>query len=322
MVAHRLDTEHEPVRNLLIAAVLREQAQPRVRVLIANGLYSLVPASSSVPLTLLGDTMYVVLVICTMICIIYVKRSPAHWFLILWPVYGTMMAAASLGHPRLRIPFEVSLLVLGSYPLAHPRQTFGRIRRGSIRRDLLMGGAISTFLLLISSSVYIPFFRSQAHLAAASIWQATHNPQRSMTATEAAVKAHRGTALPLLALAERQFVMGDPQSLATWQQLVKLDPAILEAQALLLREALRNEDAAEIAVRLEAIHTIRRDDDRLYGWLWDQNVRRPQPDLDIGSSADLGLIHGVSQAHTKNGTSFRWMEGQAQIRMPPGPAMW
>lgn len=292
--------------------------QPRIRTLISNGLYTLVPAQLSAPLTLLGDLQYVALALTTIASLAFVRRPQPHWFLILWPLYGSALSAVSLGHPRLRIPFEVSLIVLGAYPLAHPRRVWRAATRSPRRWQIGAITAMLGFGLLIYSSVYLGFLRSQTQLLAASVWSARGDRQNAIRATEAAVQAQPGSALPLMALAERQLAAGDPAGITTWEQVREIDDQIVSAHAALLREALRREDQNAILANVEAIRTIRREDNRLFAWLWEQNVREPRSNLAIDGVSDLGLIQGVDAPQTVDGTTFRWTHEKSDLRLPAG----
>lgn len=293
--------------------------QLRVRSLIANTVRSLSPTTTSVSVTMIGDLLYVVAALGSLISLVYVRPSKAHLFLLLWPVYGTLLATFSMGHPRLRIPLEITLLILSAYPLAHPRCMWQTIRRRGARRCLALGGAVAGLALLIFSSVYPAFVRSQGHLGVAWFWWAVGNRSRSLAETRAAVAAEPGTAIPLLVLAQRQQQMGHPERIATWQQVLQIDKSIVPAQAELLREAIQNEDAAAIQEQLAAIRAICYDDNRLYRWLWAQNVGHARTSLQIGAIEDLGLIDGVSSPQEEDGVSFRWTQAEARLRMAAGP---
>ncbi len=292
----------------------------RVRLLIANGLQSLLPATNSVPLTLIADAMYLLIAASTILYLAFMPQPDPHWMLILWPFYGSALSAVSLGHPRLRIALEVSLFILGAYPLAHPRQVCERIREACTARRLVSGGALLLFALLIYSSAYPAFVRSQIHLAAASVADWSGNRQRALAETEAAVRAEPETAIPLLALAQQQASADETSSIATLERVVWLDSNVLPAHAVLLELALRDDNHAAIAQRLEGIRAIRRDDNRLYSWLWAQNARQPRDDLEIGSNADLGLVEGVGEPVAEAGMHFRWTQAHTRIRMQGGAA--
>jgi len=294
--------------------------QPRVRALIANSLYGLVPAANSVAYTLAGDALFVAVVLGALLSVCAIRQADPNWVLLGWPIYGTAIAAASLGHPRLRIPFEVALVALAAYTLAHPRLAWQQLRARSRLVQGAFAGAVLGFGLLIGSASYVPFVRSQAQLLLAELRWRWGDRDGSLRASEAAVEAAPGSALPLLALAERQDALGIDERIRSWQRVVALDERVLPAQAALLREALQEENAAAIAAQLAAIRAIRFDDNRLYEWLWRQNVRLPRARLDVGTDADYGLVRGVDEARMQDGIAYRWTHGRAEVRMPGGPA--
>ena len=294
--------------------------QPRVRALIANSLYGLVPASNSVAVTLAGDGLYVAVVLGALLSVLAVRQPDPNWALIGWPIYGTALAAASLGHPRLRIPFEVALIVLAAYALAHPRLAWQRLRARSRAVQWAFGGAVLAFGLLTLSSSYVPFARSQARLLLADLRWRLGDQAGSLRATEAAVEAAPGSALPLLALGERQRALDIGERTLSWKRVVDLDQRILPAHAALLREALQDEDNAAIGELLRGIRAIRFDDNRLYEWLWRQNARQPRQRLVVGTDADYGLLRGVDEPRMDGGVPYRWTHGRAELRLPGGPA--
>lgn len=294
--------------------------QLRVRVLIANGLYSLVPALNSVPLALAGDALYLIVLLSTLAGLFFVQVRPPHWFLLGWPLYGSAMTMVSLGHPRLRIPLEVSLLVLGAFGLAHPRRLARAIWNGARWRQAGALGALVLLTLLLYSSVYPRFAISQTYLALARLAEMRGNPSAARTAAEAAVRAQPQSAAALLERARLQHAADDPEAQATLEQVLALDGTVIQAHALLLDDALHREDAPAISQRMAAIAALRYDDNRLYDWLWQRAARRPRPALDIGGSDDLGLIRGFSEPQHQAGTAFRWTITDAAIRLPGGPA--
>lgn len=281
--------------------------QLRSRALIANSLPTLAPVDRSAPLTLLGDLQYLIILLAAIAAVVLATHWPAHWFLLLWPIYGSAMSAVSLGHPRLRIALEVPLLVLAAYPLAHPRRIWREFRTTHRWKSVVTPIALVAALLLTFSTTYVHFIASQIQLALG-------DPQ-------AAIAAQPGTALPLLALAEQQLEAGDTEAArTTLGQAVALDEHILIAHALLLEQDLRTANIDRAEPRLAAIQGIGRDNNELYSWLWERRPAAPRPDLDIGTAPlDLGLLHGFGQAFEEDGRTFRWTQGRAEILLPEGP---
>jgi 4-amino-4-deoxy-L-arabinose transferase-like glycosyltransferase len=295
--------------------------QPRLRLLIANGLYTLVPAAFSVPLTLLGDVLFVGVVLAALLGLWFAPPRDRNWLLVAWPIYGTALSAVSLGHPRLRIPFEVALIALSGWVLAHPHQTWQRLARSRWPRIVASAAACFGFVALIASTAYLPFAHSQSYLAAAQVWRWLSDDDRQLDALQSAVNTDPDGALALLALAEAQMERDDPRAKATLERVVALDEQIVPAHAALLRLALERDDQTAIAQRLATIRRIERDDNRLYAWLWQHAARPARTDLVIDGVSDLGLIQGVGAAQRDaDGTTLRWTQWHSDLRLAPGPA--
>jgi len=291
-----------------------------VRAVSANSLYGLVPAANGVAWTLGGVVLYIAVVLGALLSLFAVRQVDPNWALLGWPVYGTLMAAASLGHPRLRVPFEVAVLVLSAYALAHPRLAWRQLLARPRRLRWAFGAAVLLFVLMIGSASYARFARSQALLLLAELRWRAGDHIGSLETAKAAVDAAPGSVLPLLSLGERQRALGIGERTLSWKRVIELDERVMPAHAELFSESLADESQAAIDAQLAALRELRFDDNRLYEWLWRRNARRPRERLVVGTSADYGLLRGVHGARADDGTTYRWTHGRAELRMPGGPA--
>lgn len=284
------------------------------RLFVANAPIGITLDERSLWFALASDAEYVLLALLALAGIVLARPSERNPIILAWPLYGTLISAAALGHPRLRLPLLVTLFVYAALPLAHPRLAWHRLRRSSWwqRFALLAGGGL--FAFLIYASAYIPFARSQVHLLAA-------RPSGDNTAAIGrAIAAAPDNYLPYVALAEQREQQGDlAGALEAYDQAARRAPqnTYVHLKQLDLRRRLG--DAAGARQAMEAIAAVGWDNNLVYEWAWERMPASTGGRLDVTAPAP-GVLRGVYAPEHDGERAFRWTMGRAQVRLGQLPA--
>jgi 4-amino-4-deoxy-L-arabinose transferase-like glycosyltransferase len=261
---------------------------------------------------LLADAQYLLVVLLALAAIALTRRTERSWALIGWPLYGTLLSALSLGHPRLRLPLLLPLLLYAALTLARPRELWARWRAAAPWRRALVPALWLAFALLVYASVYRSFFHSQLWLLAAELGGGSH-------ARERAVAADPDGYLPWLAIGASALADGMPAlALEAYGRASALAPRNVEAQARQIPLLLAHGEQAAAEARLMAIRKVDWDNNLLYQWAWRELGIAPRPRLDMDGARDVGQVEGFYRHQSEGGTSYRWAMERARMRLALG----
>lgn len=280
--------------------------QPDLRLFAGNSVTGVTLPQRSLGFNLVSDAQYIALMLLALLGVVVTRRDERNWALLLWPLYGTLLTALTLGHPRLRLPLLVVSLIYAAFPLSHPHQTWQRFRslprRGYVA---LLLGALA-FAYVIFSTAYLPFLRGQFNALGGDLISA-----------RAAVQADPNGFLPAYQLAQRLRATGDlAGAQAEYQRAADLNRRSIETHAALLSLARARGDQAALEQARAAMDAIGWDNNMTYRWAWQHEPYAAPDRIDLGSAADLGAMHGFSRILSADGQRFRaTVTRSAEIRL-------
>lgn len=281
--------------------------QPDLRLFAGNAVTGVTLPQRSLSFNLLSDAQYVALMLLALLGLVVTRRSERNWALLLWPLYGTLLTALTLGHPRLRLPLLIVPLIYAALPLAHPGETWRRLNApGRWRRvaALLTGALVLAYLLF--STAYIPFLRGQLRALGSDV-----------IAARAAVQVDPNGFLPAYQLAQRLRAAGDLAGAeAEYRRAAELNPRSIETHAALLSLARLRGDQTAIERARAAMDAIGWDNNMTYRWAWAHEPYSAPGRLDLGRADDLGAMHGFSRTLDQRGQTVRaTVTDAAQLRL-------
>ncbi len=286
------------------------------RLFVGNAPIGITLDERSLPFAVASDVQYVLIMLLALVGVAVARPAERNLALLVWPLYGTLISAVSLGHPRLRLPLLVVVLVYAALPLAHPREVWQRLREATWYRwgALLVG--VGIFAFLIYASAYRPFVHSQFWLGVA---QATGRT----SAIERAIAAAPDNYLPYVALGHHQREQGNLRAaLDAYNQAAERAPqnTFTHLQRLALFRMLGDAAGAEEA--MAAVASVGWDNNQTYAWAWQHMPANAGTVLDVAAPAP-GILQGFYAAEHEGGQAVRWTRGRAQIRLgllPPSAA--
>jgi tetratricopeptide (TPR) repeat protein len=240
--------------------------------------------------------------------VVLARRSQHSLPLLLWPLYGTLLSAVSLGHPRLRLPLLVAAFVYAALPLAHPRLAWQRLRAAAWWRRLLLLAALLALLLLWFARVYLPFAQSQFWLLRARL---ADNPALLEQASAAMPESY----LPYATLGTMRREQGDlPGALAAYEAAHARAPQNARINAHLLSLYRRFGQVAAMREAMASLAAFGWDNNQTYAWAWRNLPPAPVPRLDMSAPAP-GVLRGVYPEETDGVYTFRWTHERAEMRL-------
>ena len=268
---------------------------------------------SSALFAALSDAQYVLMVLAALLGMWLAPPRSRSLPALLWPLYGTLLSAVTLGHPRLRVPLLVSLAVFAALPLARPRQTWRALREAPLWRKGGLAASVALFAFLIYAGALVPFFAAQAWLAL--------RPALGEAAIHNAIAANPTGYLAYQALGDALLARGDGDgALDAYTIAAGHAPnnAALQAQRIaLLRE--RGDVAAAAAAQAQ-VASVGWDNPQLYAWAYAALPARQRDALDPAAPL-TGIADGLYAAERDGARPFRWTLGRARIRFASNPAL-
>lgn len=299
-------------RPLLFIARTRDRAvslwQLDLRLFAGNAVTGIGLDKRSLLFVSFGDLEYTALLVLALLGVVLSRRRERNFALLGWVLYGTLISAVSLGHPRLRLPLLIPLFVYAAYPIAHPNVALERLRHtGRNARVGLGAGALAVALLLFARPL-VPF-------AASQFWLLDARLGGGDGAIERAIDTDPGNFLPYVMLGDRLRLRGD------WTRAaLAYDAAAARAPSNTYTQARRFEayralgDTARAQEASDAISASGWETNQLYAWAWDALPATPGSRLDVAAPA-LGTLRGVYPAQAEGERSFRWTMERADIRL-------
>jgi 4-amino-4-deoxy-L-arabinose transferase-like glycosyltransferase len=268
---------------------------------------------TSVAFAAISDAQYVLLTLAALLGMWLAPAASRSLPVLLWPLYGTLLSAVTLGHPRLRVPLLVSLAVFAALPLARPRQTWRALRAAPLWRRAGLAASLALFAFLIYAGALVPFFAGQAWLLL--------RPALGEAAIQRAIAADPGGYLPYQALGDALLARGNTSgALDAYTIAASHAPnnAALQARRIALLRAAG--DAAGLSAAQAQIARVGWDNPQLYAWAYAALPARQRAPLDVAAPL-IGIADGLYAAERDGARPFRWTLGRARIRFDARPAV-
>ncbi len=275
---------------------------------VSNAVTGVTTPESSLLFNVISDGEYICVMLLAILALVLTYPDERNRALLLWPLYGTLLSALTLGHQRLRLPLMVAPLIYAAFPLAHPGLVARRFRYLSRPRYMALAVSMLAFGLLIASTVYIPFIAAEL---------------RALGGGEAALRAAEGrdpnNFLFPLRLGNILASHGDSAAASTaYTRSAALNARNVEAQVALLQLARAQGDTRAMEQARLTLDAIGFDNNLTYHWAWQHTPYALGPGLSIGTPAAIGAIDGFSRIFTQDGTMWRYTTlPQAFIRLQP-----
>ena len=281
----------------------------------AGGIISLDPGGHSLgatagelplPLSLLADAQYVLLVLAAIWGYCYAPRESRSLVLVLWVLFGTAMSGLTIGHPRLRLPLLGVFVPYAAWALLNLRALGARAVRRP-RRVAAVAAVLSVlFLLVLYTQHYARFARAQI-----AVWSGDRSSPQTY---HRAYELNPANPLWLMAAADREVAVGDWDAAeSSYTRAAEQEPRSLYAHAKLIEAALRRNDAAGMESHLREIRRAGRDNNDLLRWAWSEVQARPPSTLDPADAAALGNLWGW--AAMQEDDDERWTMEAAHLRL-------
>lgn len=265
------------------------------------------PGELPLPLSLLADAQYVLLVLGGIWGYCFAPRGSRSLVLLLWLLFGTLMSGITIGHPRLRLPLLVAFVPYAAWcGLMLPsivRSLRSRWRATTIAALVTLG-----FLGVIYTQNYVRWTR--ALLAVKT------GDQTSAEVYRRAYALNPANPLWLMAAADWESRSGNwAQAEQDYRQAVEQEPRSLYAHASLIQAAFLRGDEQQANEHLAAIQALGRDNNDLLLWAWSRFSTHGTATIQPTQPNALGVILGF--VPTQPGSDERWTMQTAQIRLQP-----
>ena len=281
----------------------------------AGGIVSLDPGGRSLgvtpgelplPLSVLADLQYVLLVLGAIWGYSYAPRESRSLVLLGWVLFGTAMSGLTIGHPRLRLPLLAVFVPYTAWALLNVRALAARAVRRPRGVAALAAGLSLLFGAVIYTQHYARFARAQL-----AVWRGSNaNPETFRHAYE----LNPANPLWLMAAGDREAGADRPAAAEQeYARAAQQEPRSLYAHAKLIESALLRGDPADADAHLDEIRRLGRDNNDLLAWAWSRLRANPPAVLQPAGAAALGNIEGWAPAH--GGDDERWTLGTARLRL-------
>jgi len=273
----------------------------------------------SLGLTLLADAQYVALMLLAIGGFCFMPQPARATPTLLWIGLATLLAALTIGHPRLRLPIVATVLPFAAYALirlpALWRQPARFLRD---RRSYAALGGSLVFLALIVSTQYIPWSAGMWYAAPGRAALDAGDLRRAESLLTLAYDANPDNPLRLIDLADLYLAQGDNErALELYRLAASMERRSLYAQAMRAITAAVLDNPAEAAAALRAIDGYWRTGNDLLEWAWNAQHMSAPSRVIPGDPAALGFYAGFAPA-TPDLTVGRWTLGEGRVRVRGG----
>lgn len=266
----------------------------------------LTPGELPLPLSLLGDAQYILLVLGGIWGFCFAPRAQRSTLLLLWVAFGTLMSGLTIGHPRLRLPLLAAFVPYAAWLLTQ-RPTW-RLSNNARRWQLAAAlGATLLFFALIFTQHYVRWARAQL-----AVWREAP----SVATFERAYALNSANPLWLMAAADSAGEAGNQNRVTQlYTTAVEQEPRSLYAHAKLLEAAVQRGDEAQATAHLQALRELDRDNNDLLLWAWHELNILPSTVIEPTAPAAVGNIVGF--VPVEPAANERWTMANAQLRLQP-----
>lgn len=271
---------------------------------------------NSFKLTLVADAQYVLIMLLGIMGVSFAPSWRRASPVLLWFVFGVLISAVTVAHPRLRLPLVSVLIPFCAYALVKLPVALRRPRRFvRDRRTILTLAGCVLFLGLIFSWRYVTWLGGERYAVPARLALLDHDDARAQALFERAYAVDPDNALRLIDLADLAFTRWEYERAAElYRQATYLEHRNLYAHAMRIQTAALLDDPTEARVALAAIDSYGRDNNDLYLWAW-KTARTPPPSQVIpGDPLALGHYKGFAPA-TFDLPQGRWTLGDGRVRV-------
>ncbi len=283
-----------------------------------------VPPAEVAARLLLGDALFLLVLLGGIAGLYRGIGSSPHWLLLLWILYITL--TAMLFHVELRyrlplypvlLPYTALWLVALWHRVRQRRQTTAppmrRWHSGMLWRLLHPSLLVAVLVLLHAPYPLLAWHLGwkHGHLARANAALAAHKPQDARSQAQAALQHDAESVLARGVLAQAALQQQDmPQAEAVLHEAIALLPAHPQPH-LLLGDVLRVQGETVQAKHHFSYETATLQD--VQTWSWQRFITPPPSRLDVGNGLDLGFIQGLHA--TQPDTHWRWSTDQARLQL-------
>lgn len=270
-------------------------------------------------LTALADAQYVALMLLAIGGFCFMPQPARAMPTLLWIGLATLLAALTIGHPRLRLPVVAAVLPFAAYALVRlPAlwQQPDRFLRDRRTYTALVGAMF--FLAFIFSTRYIAWIESLRYAVPGRIALAAGDVDQAGRLLTLAREVAPDNPLRLIDLADLYLTQGDKaQALELYRLAAAMEHRSLYAQAMRALTAASLGNPVEAATALRAIDDYWRSGNDLLEWAWDAQHMSAPSRVIPGDPATLGFYAGFAPA-TPDLTAGRWTLGEGRVRVSGG----
>jgi hypothetical protein len=270
-------------------------------------------------LTALADAQYVALMLLAIGGFCFMPQPARAVPTLLWVGLATLLAALTIGHPRLRLPIVAAVLPFAAYALVCLPAAWRRV--GRLLHDrrsyaALVGAVI--FLAFIFSTRYISWFESLRYTVPGRTALAAGDVHRAGRLLTRAREVAPDNPLRVIDLADLYLAQGDNErALELYRLAALMERRSLYAQAMRVLTAAALDNPAEAAAALRTIDDYWRSGNDLLEWAWTVQHRSAPSRVIPGDPAVLGFYAGFAPA-TPDLTVGRWTLGEGRVRVRGG----
>ncbi len=273
----------------------------------------------SLGITLLADAQYAALMLLAIGGICFIPQPARAVPVLLWVGLATLLAAVTIGHPRLRLPIVAAVLPFAAYALVRLSAMWRRLPRLlRDRRGYTACAGMIVFLGLIFSTRYIAWSAGLWYAVPGRIALDQGDLPRAAALLAQAHRANPEHPLRTIDLADLRLAQGDKEgALDLYRRAAAMEHRSLYAQAMRTITGAHLGVPDEALAGLTAIDGYWRAGNDLLEWAW--NTRRDAvPDRVVpGDPMALGWYAGFAPA-TPDLSSGRWTLGEGRVRVRGG----